>query len=212
MSSVPAPPPLRELEPVWELATLWPAQGTWTESHYLELVNGWTNRRFELADGNLEVLAMPTDNHQDIMVYLFDALRAEVAAKQLGKVQISGIPLRVRPGSMRQPDIVFLRTENKSLNRNEFWEGADLAIEILSADHKSRKRDHVSKVEDYAEARIPEYWIVDPQEKKITVLTLPEGGDAYVEHGVFKPGDQATSKLLDGFAVDVQAVFDAGKE
>jgi hypothetical protein len=34
-------------------------------------------------------------------------------------------------------------------------------------------------------------------------------GDAYVEHGVFARGAQATSALLPGFAVDVIAVFDA---
>ena len=41
------------------------------------------------------------------------------------------------------------------------------------------------------------------------MLALESG--AYVEHGVFAAGDAAPSRLLDGFAADVTAVFDAPK-
>ena len=68
-------------------------------------------------------------------------------------------------------------------------------------------RDLVEKRFDYAEAGIPEYWIVDPRDETITVLVLE--GDAYVEQGAYARGDMATSPLLDGFAADVAAVFDA---
>jgi hypothetical protein len=67
----------------------------------------------------------------------------------------------------------------------------------------------VEKRADYAEAGIPEYWIVDPRDETVTVLALE--GDAYVGHGVFAAGDSAASRLLEGFAADVTAVFDAPK-
>ena len=60
---------------------------------------------------------------------------------------------------------------------------------------------------EYAEAQIPEYWIVNPVDETVTVLTLVD--EAYVEHGVFRRGDEATSASLDGFALSVDAVFDA---
>jgi Uma2 family endonuclease len=60
---------------------------------------------------------------------------------------------------------------------------------------------------DYAEACIPEYWIVNPIDETITVLTL--GGDAYTEHGVFRRVEQANSVLLSGFVLRVAEVFDA---
>ena len=69
------------------------------------------------------------------------------------------------------------------------------------------ERDLVDKRSDYAEAHIPEYWIVDPRTETVTVLRL--AGSAYVEHGVFGRGAQATSVLLDGLTVEVSAVFDA---
>ncbi len=63
------------------------------------------------------------------------------------------------------------------------------------------------KSADYAEAGIPEYWIVDPAAETITVLTL--AGHAYEEHGRFPRGATATSVLLDGFAVSVDALLAA---
>ena len=63
--------------------------------------------------------------------------------------------------------------------------------------------------EKYAEAGIPEYWIVDPQKRVITVLVLADA--VYRVHGEFTPEQQATSVLLGGFAVDVAEVFAAAK-
>ena len=68
-------------------------------------------------------------------------------------------------------------------------------------------RDTVTKRRDYAEARIPEYWIVNPVDETVTVLVLD--GDAYAEHGVFRRGERASSAYLEGFSVSVAEVFDA---
>ena len=48
--------------------------------------------------------------------------------------------------------------------------------------------------------------VFDPAGETVTVLKL--AGNAYVEHGLFAPGDMATSALLDGVAVDVTSLFD----
>jgi len=63
----------------------------------------------------------------------------------------------------------------------------------------------VTKPREYARARIPEYWIIDPEKKLIRVLTLQ--GQSYHVHGEFGPGSQATSVLWPGFAVSVDAVL-----
>ena len=44
---------------------------------------------------------------------------------------------------------------------------------MVSDGEENRKRDLVTKREEYAQASIPEYWIVDPALKTITVLQLP---------------------------------------
>jgi Uma2 family endonuclease len=78
-------------------------------------------------------------------------------------------------------------------------------MEIVSPDDPDR--DTQVKRRDYAEARIPEYWIVNPMDETITVLTL--AGEAYAEHGVFRRGQEAQSACLNGFALGVADVFDA---
>jgi Uma2 family endonuclease len=76
---------------------------------------------------------------------------------------------------------------------------------VVSEGKDSWKRDYVEKRREYAEAGIAEYWIVDPQERKVTVLTLE--GTEYREHGVYVAGDTATSVLLSGFQVELKDLF-----
>ena len=112
--------------------------------------------------------------------------------------------MHVREGKFREPDLLLLRDQSDSRRRDRFWLGADLVAEIVSPDDPAR--DLVVKRADYAEASVPEYWIVDPDSETVTVLTL--AGNAHVEHGVFVRGGRATSALLDGVAVDVTSLFD----
>jgi Uma2 family endonuclease len=116
-------------------------------------------------------------------------------------------PLRVRiaSGRFREPDLVLLLDVNDPRNQNAFWLGADLVVETVSPDYV--ERDTVIKRADYAEAGIPEYWIINPEEETITVLKLEDG--VYIAHGVFGRGETATSVLLTGFTVSVDAVCDA---
>jgi Uma2 family endonuclease len=97
--------------------------------------------------------------------------------------------------------------EHASRITDDFWIGADLVMEVVSGSESDRRRDLVKKREDYAKANIPEYWIVDPDLGQITILTLE--GTAYAVHGTFSRGEQATSKLLPGFAVDVTVALAA---
>ena len=64
----------------------------------------------------------------------------------------------------------------------------------------------MDKRRDYAEADIPEYWIVDPRTETVTVLGLVDG--EYAEAGLFGRGDSASSRLLSGFEVPVTEIFD----
>jgi Uma2 family endonuclease len=208
MSTVPEriepPPGLTYGEPVWEIARLYPAQGYWSEREYLNLdVERWV----EFSNGFVEFLPTPTLNHQFILQALYRLLYAFATSAGLGKVVTAGYKVKLWEDKYRVPDLVFVRSDRLSRMVKDFTVGADLVMEIVSASDSDRHRDLMEKRAEYARAGIPEYWIVDPQEGRITVLTLD--GDKYVEHGVFARGDRATSRLLPGFEVDVTAVLDA---
>jgi Uma2 family endonuclease len=148
---------------------------------------------------------MPSPFHQEIMIFLFLALREFVIARHLGKTYVAPMPVRLFPGTLREPDIAFVK-KHRVKDMHKPPEGADLLMEIISP--TGRKRDLKDKRVDYAKAKVPEYWIVDPKKRTITVLVLAD--DDYEVHGVFKEGDEATSKLLKGFTVAVSDVFAAG--
>lgn len=181
---------------------LLPEQGGWGEDEYLWLTDH-TSRLIEFTDGYIEVLPMPTDEHQGVLDFLNDAVKRHVLPH--GVVRFSPLRVLLRDGKIREPDLVVLLDRHDPRRSNRYWSGADLVMEVVSPDKP--ERDLIEKRRDYAEAGIPEYWIVNPLNRTITVLTLD--GGAYREHGVFARGAQATSALLAGSALDVRAVFAA---
>lgn len=187
------------------LPEILPEQGCWTDEQYLWLTDA-TNRLIEFTDGYVEVLPMPTDLHQTVLLFLYERFVAFLRP-QGGKVLVAALRVRLRSRKYREPDLLLLLDAKDPRRANRFWRGADLVLEVVSPEKP--ERDWVTKRADYAEARIPEYWIVDPQKEIITVLRLQ--GGAYSEHGEFGPGATATSALLKGFNVDVSAVFDQGQ-
>lgn len=180
-----------------------PLQGLWTEQQYLRLTEQ-TNHLIEFTDGYIEVLPMPTSRHQTILLLLYERFKTAVQPTG-GKVLVAPLRLRLRPGKFREPDILLLRSAGDPRYQDAFWLGADLVVEVVSPDRP--ERDTEEKVRDYAEAGIPEYWIVNPRDETVTVLTLEE--QAYALHGIFHRGQRAISKLLDGFGIAVDDIFDA---
>lgn len=191
-------------EPAWDIATLFPAQGCWTEQDYLSLE---TRHLVEYADGHIEVLPMPKLSHQRIALWLLERLAGFVRPRQLGEVLFAPVPVRLWPRKYREPDVFFLSTARLAVS-GEYPDGVDLALEVVSDGPEARTRDLETKRREYATARIPEYWIVDPELQQVTVLTL--SGEEYEVHGVFGAGAIATSVLLTGFRVSVSEVFAAG--
>ena len=207
MASAKMPLPIpRQSGPAWEIARLFPDQGAWDEEDYLALE---TNHLVEFTDGCIEVLPMPKTSHQLIVAFLHGLLLGFVNERELGTVVFAPLRVRLRKNKYREPDVVFMLAEHEDRVREEYWEGADLVVEVVSPDPESQERDWKRKRRDYAMAGIPEYWIVDPQEKKVQVLKL--SGKGYVVHGEYGPGERAESALLAGFAADVGAVFAAGE-
>jgi Uma2 family endonuclease len=188
----------------WEVATLFPEQGAWTDEAYLELTDG-TNRKIEFADGRLEFLPMPTELHQALVGFLYHALLNFVTKHGLGLVPFPPLRVRVQPGRIREPDVLFLRQENFHLRTNRLWNGADLVMEVVSPDPKDRQRDYEEKLADYAAAGISEYWIVDSERSAVSIYKL--AGDKYTLNGEFTPGAQAESLVVSGFTIDVAALF-----
>ncbi len=206
MTTTPSPmsAPEGRAQPAWDVARLLPAQGQWSESDYLWLTDH-TRCLVELTDGYIEVLPMPTEEHQRIVLFLYRAFYNFLAARGLSIVLVAPLRLLLQTGRYREPDLLLLLSQDDARRGNPYWTGADLVVEVVSPDDP--QRDLVQKRQEYAAANIPEYWIVNPADEQITVLH-PEG-TAYVEHHVATRHAQVTSALLEGFAMDVSEALDA---
>lgn len=190
-------------EPTWEMVSQFPIQGTWCVEEYLRLDIG---RLVEFDGGKLEFVAMPTELHQAIALFLYIRIRQFVEPERLGVAFVAPLRVRVAEDRFREPDVLFMLAEHRDRRTNRYWDGADLVIEVVSEDDPDR--DLVKKRREYAEAKIPEYWIVDPRDRSILVLSLDESSAEYDEAAHCRDGETARSVLLDGFEVSVSEVFD----
>lgn len=196
-------PELRIVDPDDDtVLSLAPIQGLWTEEQYLAMTDHST-RLLEFDNGYIEVLPMPIPEHQKILALLYELFVAFVRPRG-GITLFSPLRVQIRPRKFREPDLVVLRDAKDPRQQKRYWLGVDLAVEIVSDDDP--ERDTKVKRADYAEAGIPEYWIVNPLDETITVLVLE--GEVYTERGVFGRGTHATSQFFAGFNVSVDEVFD----
>jgi len=189
--------------PRWvvEVAQLWPSQGEWTERDYFALPD--TNRFVELSEGELIMPPHPTHTHQLIVLGLATVMRAFVQRKDLGIVQIAPLPVRLWPGKIREPDILFVAREHADRIGEQIYGPPDLVVEVLSP--ATQRTDRQEKATEYAQAGVREYWIVDPEARTIEVFVLREG--RYRLLGKWSEGETARSELLEGFEVAERDIF-----
>ena len=123
---------------------------------------------------------------------------------------IAPLPISLFYGTIREPDVLYVSEGDIPVPPEEYPSRISVAIEVVSSGQKARNRDYVEKRADYAKAGVVEYWIVDPEEKRITVLSLD--GDRYVTVIEAGPGDVASSRFFEGFAVNADEVFALGEQ
>ena len=107
---------------------------------------------------------MPSRGHQRILAFPYSAFQAFLEPAD-GEALFAPLRLRIRHGKIREPDLLLVRNARDARSGDRFRTGADAVVEVVSPDE-----DLVHKRRDYAEAAVPEYWIVDPGTEAITVL------------------------------------------
>jgi Uma2 family endonuclease len=190
--------------PRWavELAQLWSPQGQWTEQDYLTLPD--TNRLLELSEGELVMPPHPTHTHQRAVIKLAAAMHAFVEKHQLGTLQVAPLPVRLWPGKIREPDILFVAQEHSDRIGEQFYGPPDLVVEVLSPG--TWRIDRQEKMIEYAQAGISEYWLVDPDACTVEVYNLREG--AYALLGQWRIGGKIRSEVLVGLQLDVDDIVE----
>lgn len=179
-----------------------------TFEDYVAYDDGTVNR-YELVDGELLAMTPPTFRHMLIAKFIEQCLDAEIVRLGLGWFCFREAGVRTGVRKSRLTDVYVLTPEQVSglVNRAAIAQTPPLlAVEIVSPD--SITRDYRYKRTEYAALEIPEYWIVDPLESKVTVLTFNEG---LYDEAVFEGDQLLVSPTFPELALTVDQILAAGK-
>lgn len=182
-----------------------------TLEEYLDYDDG-TDTRYELVNGELAQVPSESDLNNAIAMILLFAIGQFVHPKLLRRgteIVVNGYRT-----TTRIPDLMVLTEElataltgaKRSVVMPDMPPPA-LVVEIVSPGTASEARDYRYKRSEYAARSIAEYWIVDPQQAQITILTLVAG---LYEEAVFKGNDRLISPTLPNLELTPDQVLQAG--
>ena len=160
---------------------------------------------YELVHGELFVTPPPSTGHEDVVARLTALLVPYVERERLGHVYFPRGVVRYR-GSQVEPDLMVRAELGRGTGRTTDWNHAPtplLVVEVPSP--YTWSRDFHQKKGLYLEAGIPEYWIVDAEEREVVVVR--PGHDDMIARDTFhwQPAG-ATGSLV----VDVPAIMGPG--
>lgn len=126
----------------------------------------------QVINNQLIMSPAPTSQHQRVLKKIFLQLNQFAEAHHLGEVFFAPVDVYLNEINIYQPDIVFVSNKNSHIVKNKIQGVPDLIIEILSKG--SEKLDKVEKKLVYENCGVNEYWIVEPESKKVWGYQLEE--------------------------------------
>lgn len=167
-----------------------------------------TEKRYELVDGVLVAMNPPTFRHMLIAKFIEKQLDSEIQRLKQNWLCFREAGIRTGWRKSRLTDVYVVTHDqvNDFLDVSAICQTAPLlAVEVVSPD--SVKRDYRYKRAEYAALEIPEYWIVDPIEQRVTVLLFNEG---LYDEAVFAGGQRIESSTFSELSLTVEQVLAAG--
>ena len=158
------------------------------------------NTRSELIDGEIYLLASASTRHQAIAGEMFSQLSTFLRGKKCKPFW--GLDVRLEEDTVVIPDLLVVCDIGKLTDAGCFGT-PDLVIEILTP--YTAKHDRFTKFLLYQRAGVPEYWIVDPADKILTVHRLSMG---IYTTSVYECTDIVAVDALPGFKMDLSTVFE----
>ncbi|MBI3922048.1 MAG: Uma2 family endonuclease [Armatimonadetes bacterium] len=160
-------------------------------------------QKADLIDGVIYMASPDNYVSNDIGGFLYLLLRCFCEAMDVGIVVVSRFAFRLSDFNAPEPDVAYVSRDRQHLvHANGMDGGPDIAIEIVSRD--SRHRDYFDKKQLYEKAGVPEYWIIDPLQRRAEFYRMLGGRYELVpleQNSFFR------SDALKGFWIDVEWLF-----
>ncbi|MBE9232089.1 Uma2 family endonuclease [Cuspidothrix issatschenkoi LEGE 03284] len=169
-----------------------------------------TGNRYELVDGELVLMPPESIFNSDASMRLLLEL-AKIVAFHLLKYKEIMIEVSGRRAKVRIPDLLVLgeecRAALETTSRGTITHEMPpplIAVEVVSPGTENEVRDYRFKRSEYAARGIAEYWIVDPVQNKITVLSLVEG---FYEEFIYTGDDLIKSEVFSEIKIKVSDIL-----
>jgi Uma2 family endonuclease len=172
-----------------------------------------TDTHYELENGILVTMPPESPENDDIARGLLFTLANYVPLALLStktEVEVTG-----RRASCRLPDLLVHTEDSKAALKGSVratltreMPPPALVVEIVSPGAANRKRDYRYKRTEYAAREILEYWIIDPEEQRITVCRWLDG---QYEDTCLQGSDRLVSDVIPEFSLTVAEIFALGK-
>lgn len=128
--------------------------------------------RAELIDGEIVYMASPSRIHQELLGELYNIIKNYIKSKD-GRCRVYpapfGVQLSEKEDTVLEPDISVICDPAK-LNDRGCLGAPDWIIEIASPSNS--KNDYITKLLLYSNAKVREYWIVDPENDAVYVYSM----------------------------------------
>jgi Uma2 family endonuclease len=162
--------------------------------------------RYEIIEGELFVSRAPGLTHQIVSDNIVLLVRNYLELNPIGVV-VSTPGLVLSDYSGVTPDIVFFsnKTREKIVSGERLISAPDLLIEILSAGSENIRRDRVAKRQLYAKHAVPEYWLVDRDQRVVEIYLLRAASLELT--ATLQNDDELSTAALPGFSCSASQIF-----
>jgi Uma2 family endonuclease len=170
------------------------ADAAWDRAKWEQLPDD--GNRYEVIDGVLYMTTAPSAFHQWILRQIIRILYAQIDDTNIGITFWSPMGVFMPGCDPVQPDLLVIRTSDLSIIHDRRVYGVPaLLIEVLSP--SNAEKDTEIKRKAYAQAGVPEYWIVRPSTRDVLVYTEPDDAlGNYVQSQRVAPDAELVSPTL----------------
>jgi Uma2 family endonuclease len=177
-------------------------QGQWTYKDYLAIPEDGC--RYEVVNGVLYMSPSPGVEHQRIVKRIVALLSRDVEQEGLGEVFQSPLDVELSYRNVVQPDaFVMLNEHFDRITETRIIGAPDLVIEVASPG--TARHDLSKKLDAYAHAGVPEYWVITPGSSTVEVLVLDHA--TYRSLGLFSGNMMLPSRIIPNISIKVEQFF-----
>jgi Uma2 family endonuclease len=156
--------------------------------------------RVERIDGEIIAMTPAGSRHSACVSRLNQYLTPRIGDAIIRYENPLALPQDLDP----EPDLAVVRA--RADDYEDAHPTAEDALLVIEVSDSSSRSDFGQKAQWYAEARIPEYWIVDLKRNKIVVHQDPASG-AYSQVQTYGRGETWTSAALGGVSIPVDVIL-----